>query len=203
MPRRLFLKNIQRHLVAFIGPFLLGMGVLGVALLDGQESVTLSSHLPIDTKTDILRPETHYFKKTHKLKGPLAVLVQSPDMQSLEVGDTFVLVGQILSRDPLERVDFQWILPSGVEYLSGPLQGTLTHIKAHQPQSIELTLRKLEDNNLQVHLQASGKDSSMRFSEVAQFNTQYQQLIQGAEKSLHKRTEKHLQSQGHPYKVFY
>jgi hypothetical protein len=109
-------------------------------------------------------------RHTEKVRGPLSVKLEVMSGEP-KVGDTFVLRGTISSRRTLESAGYQWSVPKGVEVVNGELTGTVAGVASEQPAYVELTLRKLTDDNQQVHLLAGSVMGNTSFGDSAQFNT--------------------------------
>jgi len=117
-------------------------------------------------------------KHTEKLRGPLSVTVYVIGTKPTKAGDVFVLRGTIASRKTLEQTSFTWSLPKSVELVNGATTGILTSINEQQPATIEITLRKLSDDNAQVHLMAQSTRGEIRFGDVAQYNTNFEDMLE-------------------------
>ena len=143
-------------------------------------------------------------KHTEKLRGPLAVKITLMDNKTSAVGEAFVLRGAISSSEALDEVDYQWSLPKGVELINGQISGRLSVISDNQSEYVELTLRKLSLENVQVHLLATSAKGGARFSDVAQYNSEAKNLRAVDEKeSLQKSYEDSAAEKHRELKVFH
>jgi hypothetical protein len=112
------------------------------------------------------------FKHTEKLRGPLKVQIENLGT-SIGKGEVFRLRGNITTHHTLERqTEFTWVLPEGVELVSGQVSGT-AWVTPDQPLALELIFKKSGDDemNAQIHLVTSSTRGGASFSDTAQFNT--------------------------------
>lgn len=110
-------------------------------------------------------------KHTEKLRGPLQVRIEGVDPKSILPGEVFSLQGTLASRQVLDqKAEFTWVLPAGVEHINGDLSGEFT-VTPEQSAQLEITLRKVAEENVQIHLVSSSVRGGAAFSDTAQFNT--------------------------------
>ncbi len=125
-----------------------------------------------DDKAEFLKAHLKKgIRHTHKLRGPLKVNLDFSAQDMLQAGDVFTLSATLDSKESLNEVHFEWIIPEGLEMISGEQNGSL-RLEANESRSLEIVLRKIADENTQVHFKAISQKGAMTFSESAQFNTQ-------------------------------
>lgn len=120
-----------------------------------------------------LKPGLHH---TEKIRGPLNVAIELLH----DDGETVRLRGVITSRRALDEVEFAWSLPVGVELISGELESTL-RLARGEPYVVDLVVKKLSNNNQQIHFHAQSSAGGARFGDTAQYNTEVQQILSGVD----------------------
>lgn len=141
-------------------------------------------------------------KRTEKIHGAVYVKIETLRPGPLQVGDTFVLRGEIRSEDgDLSGVDFEWSIPEGVRLVSGQVSGILPSLSEAQPRVVEITLAKTSARNEQVHLLAGAQRGSSHFADSAQFNTDIQEML-NADAAAVKSGLEVLRPKTKPIKVF-
>ena len=121
---------------------------------------------------------------TEKLRGPLSVHLQLVGSKPTNPGDVFVLRGVISSRQELEGANFTWSIPEGLQVVNGMLNGTVASLSPTQSGVVEVTLKHLGTENLQVHLMASSIRGGARFADSAQYNTALQEALDANKEAL-------------------
>lgn len=117
-------------------------------------------------------------KHTEKIRGPLSVKLELTSASPSQVGDIFVLKGVVTADASIQNIRFKWAIPAGVEIVSGAPNGTIAQLDANSPKMLEVTLKKVSDQNEQIHLQAEASISQTKFGDVAQFNTDLQEALE-------------------------
>ncbi len=116
-------------------------------------------------------------RHTEKVRGPLDAKIELVGAKAEKIGDVFVLRGVVSSRSRIENATFQWSVPAGVELINGAVSGELMVVSPDQPAFVELTLRKMKDDNAQVHLMAGAVNGKTTFGDSAQYNTDIQEML--------------------------
>ncbi|MGE0527939.1 MAG: hypothetical protein AB7G93_21665 [Bdellovibrionales bacterium] len=160
-------------------------------------SAHTSKKLPLDTHS------TPFLKHTHKLRGPIQAVIELIGTRPERAGDVFTLRGLIRSAEGLSDVDFKWSIPAGLEVINGQLEGRISVPGSDEAAKLEITLKKLVDENLQVHLIAGTNHGGARIADSAQYNTELQELINASKKELLESSKREAQRSHHQLKVFH
>jgi hypothetical protein len=150
----------------------------GVAELERTPSAMMRPELK--TKEQILGAFTqdHAFgRHTEKAHGPIDVKLELEGSAPANTGDTFVLRGVIHTDRDIRNVHFKWSIPSGVKIVNGAQTGDISQLLVGSPVAVELTLQKISGRNEQIHLHAEVNEPRARFADVAQFNTDIQEML--------------------------
>jgi len=134
-------------------------------------------------------------KRTHKLRGPLAVAVELIGSGPVQSGDVFVLKGILSAEVALNNVEFTWNLPAGVEVVNGEVSSVISLLSDAKPFETQITLRQVSPENVRVMLKARGRDHGSRFSDSVQYHTMDQKLIEASRQKLRKSTEAYVQEE--------
>ncbi len=183
------------------GTALMFVGLMALAWVSYEPSATRSpaSLGPSVKAKSFALSKGDVLKHTKKLRGPLSAKVALRGAKPEEPGDTFVLVGEILSESNLSEVTYEFNLPADVELINGVVKGKIQNIVANEPREIELTLKQNAFDNKQIHLVASGSKGGMIFADSAQFNTLLEEQFRTSQKELLESTEQNAPR----YKVFH
>lgn len=142
------------------------------------------------SKAYVLNSKTgQYIRHTEKLSGPVGVDLKMDSARPSQVGDVMVMRGVITAADALERVDYQWSLPDGVEVVSGETDGAILGMKAGEVREVTLTVKSGSMENEQIHIMVKGDSPAMHFAQSAQYNTQDQEYLEVANKMQQKMLE--------------
>lgn len=126
---------------------------------------------------------------THKLRGPLSASIQMASNKPENAGDVFSLRGLVESTVELQKIDFQWSLPEGVEVVSGEIQGQLDSVSPDSPKELIILLKTLSGENHRIHFVVKGSEKNSSFADSAQYNTLHQERINESKRELLKSTE--------------
>lgn len=160
---------------------------------------SISSH---NAKELQFAQQSEVIRRTHKTRGPISVEIQLIGNAPEKSGDVFVLKGVISSETQLRGVDFQWLLPTGVEVVNGELSSVAQNINEGKPFETEITLRQMSSTNERIMLKARGKDSGMKFGDAAVYHSLNQERLEASRKTLMKSTEEYVQEQS-KLKIFH
>lgn len=154
--------------------FSLGMIALATQRAEQHSTINQRSIASVPSKKEPSENLKRRFLHTEKLRGPVDTKLEVVGAPAENVGETFILRGVVTSKEEISGIDIKWIIPQGLEVIRGPLQETISHLMPDQPANVELTLRKLTKENVQVHLITAGSKGSFKFGESTQFNTEDQ-----------------------------
>lgn len=149
----------------------------GVMLLSSSRDTKARRHISsIDfvtsKKKEILGKRSPFAKLRHttKLSSPIRVSLTS-STEVVSANESFTLTATLATKQNLDNVVVEWSLPESIEIVSGARKVTLSELKAHQPETIEIRLVSRSSENQQIHVAAKAEKGSTKFSEIAQFNT--------------------------------
>ncbi|MEZ4871766.1 MAG: hypothetical protein R2827_05860 [Bdellovibrionales bacterium] len=132
---------------------------------------------------------------TEKLSSPLAIdIVSEYGSKPVNPNETFKIAGAINTTIPLENIQVKWVLPAGVELISGSTNYNLSQLEPGNPHVSEIVLKTHDDSNYQIHMTASSQVEGMSFSTVKQYNTQTQSQIEKSVDELKNKHHKFLKS---------
>ena len=188
--------------------------LLGISVMVGFNPPDFSLRQPANVITansggkDLVlrtKPSTLAATHTHKLKGPINLIVNHLDSgQAIVAGNPFTLEATISSNEFLESVTVKWVLPEGVSISSGALQTTIDNLDRDDPKKLTVILVSDRDVNQQIHLQATAQVRGTSFGDSAQFNTTDQELINLEKSELLERSQKQMaKDAGKQLKVFH
>lgn len=151
--------------------------------------------------TSFITEEKAAHKHTSKVRGPLTSAVELVGTAPAAAGDVFVLRAVVSSEEALKDVSFRWLVPAGVEVVSGSVRSTIAFVGPAQPFETQITLRQVSSENVRVHFKTRGKSGEMRFADSAQYNTLMQEALQASKAELKKSTLDHAKKE--KYKVMH
>jgi hypothetical protein len=143
-------------------------------------------------KKDIEFAQKDMMKHTHKVRGPLAAVVELVGQRPEQPGDVFVLKGVVSSESALSNVEFSWRVPEGVEVVNGETSSVIAVLSEGKPFETQITLRQVSPSNARVVLRVRGRDSGMRFGDTAVYHTMDQQKLEAARLELKSTTEAYM-----------
>ncbi len=200
-------KNRPPRFAEIISLLLIGSVFLGASLSETRTETELNERA-VALRPDIQQltqrgpASSSLLRHTQKLKGPLRVQILTDLSQPAEVGDVFELKAEVTSYQNLDQAKLTWQIPPGLEVVTGFKTTQLSNLKAHHPQEVSIFLRKLKDDNLQIHATLTSSLDSAEFADVAQFNTQHFQELKDLEVTIQQKTAEHLKSQGLRQRLF-
>lgn len=122
-------------------------------------------------KEQILLHQSHQFRHTEKVKGPLSTNISLVGAVTATPGQAFVLQGTVTSIKEVSHAKVRWILPAGVQLVSGSLEQTIDSVSPTHPFQSQITVEQKDHSNQQIHFVVSGDQPGIHFSSVAQYNT--------------------------------
>jgi hypothetical protein len=125
---------------------------------------------------------------TQKIRGSLTVKIRA--LNEFDVNQPLIYEAVVNSDSDLALTDYKWILPRGMEILKGTPEGHLVHLTAGEPQTIEITLLSLTDENRQLHIHVTGQEPGILFTASDQYNTKDQPVIDAEIKVLAEKTRR-------------
>lgn len=131
--------------------------------------------------------EGNAFRATKKVRGSLDVKIKAAS--EFEVNEPLVYRARITAESAVEQISFKWIVPDGMELLSGPAEGFIGTLTPGEEKEVEITLKSLVDENRQIHIQVTSDKPGLVFSATDQFNSKDQAEIDAATESLHEITK--------------
>lgn len=143
-------------------------------------------------KKEIAFVQKDLLKHTHKVRGPLAVMVELIGQRPEQPGDVFVLKGVVSSEAALENIEFSWGIPEGVEVVNGQTSSVIAVIGEEKPFETQITLRQISPSNARVTLRVRGHDSDTRFGDTAIYHTMDQQKLEAARFELKSTAEAYM-----------
>lgn len=133
-------------------------------------------------------------KHTHKVRGPLSAVVELVGSRPEQPGDVFVLKGVVSTESALENVEFSWSLPDGVEVVNGQTSSIIASLSAEKPFETQITLRQLSPANARVTLRVRGRDTGMRFGDMATYHTLDQEQLEATRLEMKSKTAEYMKS---------
>lgn len=156
----------------------------------------------VDGKKDFPLAKKELLKHTHKVRGPLAAVVELVGQRPEQDGDVFVLKGTVSSEQALNNVEFTWNLPaSGVEVVNGQTSSVIAVLSEGKPFETQITLRQVGSANARVTLRVRGRDSALQFGDAAFYHTMDQEKLDAARLELRSKSEAHMASDVPPTSV--
>jgi hypothetical protein len=143
-------------------------------------------------KKDIVFAQKDMMKHTHKVRGPLAAVVELVGQRPEQPGDVFVLKGVVSSESSLTNVEFTWRVPEGVEVVNGQTSSVIAVLSEGKPFETQITLRQVSPSNARVTLRVRGRDAGMRFGDTAVYHTMDQQKLEAARLELKSTAEEYM-----------
>lgn len=141
-------------------------------------------------------------KHSHKLRGPLQVVIHTLGAPPERSGDTFTLEARVVSQRDLEQTQGHWVIPNGVEIVQGSSKVTFTQLKAKQEQTVRIVLKQLSGENQKIHFKVRSILGSTAFSDASQFNSLSQIHIDKEKFLLKQRANENIRSSKNRLKVF-
>lgn len=142
----------------------------------------------LQSKEDLLgKTEENPFRATRKVRGSLDAEIRMDS--EFEVGEPLVFQALIRVGTLVEQVSYKWIIPEGLELVSGPVEDSLGDLTPSEDKVVEITLKSLVDDNRQVHIQVTSQKPGVTFSATDQYNTKDQSELDEATKALHEITK--------------
>jgi|GEM_PF-2821088 len=159
-----------------------------------QNPGTMSSRGPasVGGKKDLGSIQASVLKHTHKVRGPLAAVVELIGQRPEQPGDVFVLKGVVSSESDLANVEFSWRVPAGVEVVNGQTSSIIAVLTEGKPFETQITLRQVGAENARVTLRVHGRNSGMEFGDMAVYHTMDQEKLDSARLSLSKTAEAYM-----------
>lgn len=135
------------------------------------------------------------FKHTEKLLAPVAIQLLVDGELPQNSGDEFQLKALVKSRYDIEGLNIEWILPEGIQLISGALEDTLYSVKAGEVNEIVVRLAQLTNSNEQIHFRVKSFDAQLPFGASAQFNSLDQGEIDESVEALTQRAKEYMENQ--------
>ncbi len=184
----------------FVKPltFLVGLICLIAAALRSEQVgiTTLSSARDPKKESSFgLVERKSIVRHTKKVAGPLRAKIELIGSIPDKPGDTFTVRGILVSEEDLSNVEFDWILPDGIQLINGSSRGIISAVKVGDPIETVLTLKSLKGENQKIFLKAWAKSGGLGFGASAQYNTLLQQLLDDSSRALAASTEKEATEQ--------
>lgn len=183
-----------------------GIGVLFIA--SNHKPVSQSSRFPA-SENPKSKKHTHFIhesdiglQRTAKLTPPVRTsLDMDPYLRSLSKGEEFTLKAKIHSKFPGLKIQFQWILPSGIELISGEKSGSFEVTSSSSdstevPTEISILLRNTTDENLRIGFSVDGSGAEHEFSDHVQIQTQDELSWREKKSRLKERAKKYMEDKG-------
>lgn len=165
----------------------------------GPASTTVSS-----SKKDILHSvEKPVHKHTQKLRGPMGASIELVGTPPAQSGDVFVLKGVVVSEEAVKDAQFRWLIPAGVEVVSGSVRSTIAFLTPDQPFETQIVLRQVSPENARVHFKLRARGNGMKFGDSAQYNTFMQAALQASKQDLKKSTLEHAKEEKKKLKIMH
>ena len=128
-------------------------------------------------KEQLLRAQTK-IRHTEKVKGPLASEINLVGSAENGVaGQALVLQATVTATKEVKGAKLKWILPAGVQLLSGTLDATIASVSPKQPFQTQITVQQKDPSNQQIHFVVSGEQPGIHFSSVSQYNTSDEEFL--------------------------
>lgn len=116
-------------------------------------------------------------RRSDKVRGPLTTSIAASHKLHPTAGESFVITGHIVSEQDLSQVKFKWAIPDGIELVNGEVSGVVQSLLANQPYKVSLTVKKLSNENRQIHFAANAERGGAAFGSSAQYNTEIQTML--------------------------
>lgn len=106
-----------------------------------------------------------------KATSSFQVIMQVVQGAADGINSPYVLEAEINSVTDTEEVQYTWLLPPGVDLVSGQIEGSLADLKAFEKKSVRIELKNHRRDNQQIHLHVFKTLNRENVGFMAQFNT--------------------------------
>lgn len=129
-------------------------------------------------KADVLRPTRHpSHVHTEKIKGPLRISISNIDKNTSLTNGLHQLKLTIESESDLV-IHIKWSIPNEIRLISGELEEDSTLLSGEKKEFL-VDFQPVQDlsKNHQIHVYVSGSNGPLRFTEIAQYNTLFEEQL--------------------------
>lgn len=134
-------------------------------------------------------------RHTEKLLAPVVLLIEPVGSLADGAGEEFELKVMIKSRYDLSSLETEWVLPEGVELVSGAMKDTQYSMAAEEVRTLHAVFKQNTDSNEQVHFRVKSLDSKLPFGASVQYNTLDQEDIDKSVAALEERAREYMKKQ--------
>lgn len=134
-------------------------------------------------------------RHTEKLLAPVVMVVEPVGSTADGAGDEFELKVMLKSRYDLSSLETEWVLPEGIELVSGAMKDTQYSMAADEVRTLHAVFKQITDNNEQVHFRVKSLDSNLPFGASVQYNTLDQEDIDESVAALEERAREYMNNQ--------
>lgn len=163
----------------FLALAILVFGSAGVALfLKEFQRHVAGETTPMSSKARKLASFDKHVHLQGKSGGIVDIEISAPNKDSdVQAGSMIELVAQVTARKTFDTLEYAWLLPEGVNAVSGATEGQFTHMERGETVELRLSVVKSTDANRQIHLHVFQMIGDKRIGKMAQYNTVDQEKI--------------------------
>ena len=161
------------------------------SMLMNQPSGVLKSP---QKKAFLTESRTHGLKTTKKLSNSLQLKIHKERRETFSAGKPFRLVGSVVIQQNASELKLTWGVSDKVRIVAGERETLISNVKSGERYIVPITILTDNEKNEQIHLQASARLGSIRFSNATMYNTVLQKKIEEDIKSLEFRGRKFSRS---------
>lgn len=179
----------------FLITSLLLAAVLGFYFLKGNERASglhSSSSEILFSKTESLRPNEEILMRTHKLLPEYSTNIERLE-EEIAPDSAFTLKATVYTEKYIDLMSYEWILPEGVEVISGSLSGHLYDVSQSSLHELSLRLYHVSDKNQQIFLRLSAMEANGPTIHQSEYNTLDQDEIDEEMRAVVERSNIYLQ----------
>lgn len=161
------MKNAQHKKILFAGVAFFVVAALVMWIFSPR----------VSNKQSILMKHSHPYGLASKGGGQLEVAIVSDVSTPIPVATAFELTATVTATSELQDLQYEWILPKGVQLSSGKVSGLLGSLENGGSAEVTIQLLNSSVENKQVQLHVFRLVGGEPIGHMAQFNTSSQKLI--------------------------